>query len=93
MRDRPRSSVQLRLTLSYAGFLTLAGVLLLAAVALFLLRYIPDGDLTLRRPDGTTRFVPDRTDLLDAFTPVAALVVGSLLISEWSADGSSPGAW
>lgn len=80
MRDRPRSSVQFRLTLSYAGFLTLAGVRLLAAVALFLLRYIPDGDLTLRRPDGTTRFVPDRTDLLAAFTPVAALVVGSLLI-------------
>ena len=35
-------SVRLKLTLSYAGFLMLAGVLLLAAVWIYLLRYIPD---------------------------------------------------
>jgi two-component system, OmpR family, sensor histidine kinase VanS len=35
-------SVRLRLTLSYAGFIMLAGVFLLAAVWIFLLRYAPD---------------------------------------------------
>ena len=35
-------SVRLKLTLSYAGFLMLAGALLLAVVWVFLLRYVPD---------------------------------------------------
>ena len=35
-------SVRLKLTLSYAGFLMLAGALLLTAVWVFLLRYVPD---------------------------------------------------
>ena len=39
----PGLSVRLKLTLSYAGFLMLAGALLLAAVWVFLLRYVPDG--------------------------------------------------
>src|SRR3981189_978593 len=38
----PGLSVRLKLTLSYAGFLMLAGALLVAAVWLFLLRYVPD---------------------------------------------------
>src|SRR3982074_1676301 len=38
----PRLSVRLKLPLSYAGFLMLAGALLLAAVWVFLLRYVPD---------------------------------------------------
>jgi hypothetical protein len=38
----PGLSVRLKLTLSYAGFLMLAGALLLAAVWAFLLRYVPD---------------------------------------------------
>src|SRR5690606_11760630 len=38
----PGVSVRLKLTLSYAGFLMLAGALLLAAVWMFLLRYVPD---------------------------------------------------
>src|SRR5258708_9320508 len=38
----PGLSVRLKLTLSYAGFLMVAGALLLAAVWVFLLRYIPD---------------------------------------------------
>src|ERR671937_737132 len=37
----PGLSVRLKLSLSYAGFLMLAGALLLAAVWLFLLRYVP----------------------------------------------------
>ena len=39
----PGLSVRLKLTLSYAGFLMLAGVLMLAAVWAVVLRYIPDG--------------------------------------------------
>src|SRR5436190_14322816 len=39
----PGLSVRLKLTLSYAGILMLAGALLLAAVWVFLLRYVPDG--------------------------------------------------
>src|SRR6267142_3979900 len=46
----PGLSVRLKLTLSYAGFLMVAGALLLAAVWLFLLRYVPDRAL-LRNPD------------------------------------------
>ena len=42
MDRAPGLSVRLKLTLSYAGFLMLAGALLLAAVWLFLLRYVPD---------------------------------------------------
>src|SRR5215211_3757895 len=38
----PGLSVRLKLTLSYAGFLMLAGALLLAAVWVFLLRDLPD---------------------------------------------------
>ena len=38
----PGLSVRLKLTLSYAGFLMLASVLLLAVVWVFLLRYVPD---------------------------------------------------
>jgi two-component system, OmpR family, sensor histidine kinase VanS len=41
--DRPPGlSVRLKLTLSYAGFLMIAGALLLATVWVFLLRYVPD---------------------------------------------------
>ena len=36
-------SVRLKLTLSYAGFLMIAGGLLLGAVWVFLLRYVPRG--------------------------------------------------
>jgi two-component system sensor histidine kinase VanS len=54
----PGLSVRLKLTLSYAGFLMLAGALLLAAVWVFLLRDVPDG-----------AFVPNLSDLLRAFDP------------------------
>jgi two-component system sensor histidine kinase VanS len=38
----PGLSVRLKLTLSYAGFIMLAGALLLAVVWVFLLRYVPE---------------------------------------------------
>jgi two-component system sensor histidine kinase VanS len=66
-------SVRLKLTLSYAGFLTLAGGLLLAVVWLFLLRYVPDREIT------ALGFVPNRSDLVDAFAPRAAAAMAFLL--------------
>src|SRR3954465_3800767 len=73
-RDRGLS-VRLRLTLSYAAFLMLAGGLLLGVVWVFLLRYVPDGALVTLGP-----FVPNRSDLLDAFAPRAAAVLAFLLV-------------
>ncbi|WP_349258292.1 HAMP domain-containing sensor histidine kinase [Stackebrandtia sp.] len=75
MSRRPGMSVRLKLTLSYAGFLMLAGVVLLAAVQVFLLRYVPEG-IPMYRPGV---FVPDRSDLLRAFAPRAALALIFLL--------------
>ena len=75
MGRAPGSSVRLKLTLSYAGFLMLAGALLLAVVWLFLLRYVPDGVLATRGPS-----IPDRSDLLAAFAPRAAAVSAFLLV-------------
>lgn len=77
----PGPSARLRLTLSYAAFLMLAGVLLLAVVWVFLLRYVPDGPVGdprvtfLRAPVG-----PDRGDLLDAFVPKALAMLALLLV-------------
>jgi two-component system, OmpR family, sensor histidine kinase VanS len=74
----PGLSVRLKLTLSYAGFLMVAGVLLLAVVWVFLLRYVPE------RPNVMvgirTPFSPTRSDLLDAFAPKAAIALGVLLV-------------
>ena len=56
----PGLSVRLKLTLSYAGFLMLAGVLLLAVVWVFLLRYVPDRRRSSRPlgPVGSSRTAP-----------------------------------
>jgi two-component system, OmpR family, sensor histidine kinase VanS len=69
----PRLSVRLKLTLSYAGFLVVAGVLLLAAVYVFLLRYVPE-------VMNTPMSGPNRSDLLRAFAPRATAVLAFLLI-------------
>jgi two-component system, OmpR family, sensor histidine kinase VanS len=81
----PGLSVRLRLTLSYAGFLMLAGALLLAAAWLagqpgqsfdFLLRYVPDGAIST-----TGGLVPGNSNfLLRAFAPAAAIVLAFLLV-------------
>lgn len=75
-------SVRLKLTLSYAGFLMLAGVLLLGAVWVFLLRYVPDRALIVPgSTDGLTSGVfPVRSNLLRAFAPRAAAVSAILLV-------------
>jgi two-component system sensor histidine kinase VanS len=69
----PGISVRLKLTLSYAGFLMVAGTLLLAVVWVFLLRYVPDGS----RPG---MFGPDRSDLEEAFVPKAVWALAFLLV-------------
>ncbi|MET7451345.1 HAMP domain-containing sensor histidine kinase [Streptomyces sp. NPDC005574] len=80
MDRAPGLSVRVRLTLSYAGFLMLAGVLLLAAVWLFLLRYVPDRAMLINPDDRPTNGVfPIRSDLLDVFAPRAAAVLVFLL--------------
>jgi len=74
----PGLSVRLKLTLSYAGFLMLAGILMLAAVWLVVLRYIPDGALAHMHPSWW--FVIDRSDPLNGFGSVAAIVLAFLLV-------------
>jgi two-component system sensor histidine kinase VanS len=76
----PGLSVRLKLTLSYAGFLMLAGALLLAVVWVFLLRYVPDRVVLAGPGRGPGPFIPDRSDLLDAFAPKAAIALAFLLV-------------
>jgi two-component system sensor histidine kinase VanS len=78
-------SVRLKLTLSYAGFLMLAGVLMLAAAWLagrpgqssdFLLRYVPDDVIST-----LGALVPgNQSFFLRAFAPAAAIVLAVLLV-------------
>ncbi|MEV0278839.1 HAMP domain-containing sensor histidine kinase [Streptomyces sp. NPDC050610] len=68
-------SVRVKLTLSYAAFLMVAGGLLLAAVWVFLLQYVPD--------DWNRRLLhenPNRQLLLHTFVPAAAVVMVFLLL-------------
>nr|WP_309491616.1 hypothetical protein [Microbacterium sp. Se5.02b] len=83
-------SARLKLTLSYAGIVVVSGLLLLAAVALYLLRYVPDVQI----PVLTDLRVPNRSDLIRAFVPVAATVMVVLLALGLGGDGCSPdGCW
>ncbi|WP_165975703.1 sensor histidine kinase [Actinomadura rubrisoli] len=81
MNRRPGLSARLKLTLSYAGFLLLAGVVLLAVVWGYLLRYAPE---VITTPEGTLarsvrlRFAPGVAVAL-AFLLVFGLVGGWLL--------------
>ncbi|MEU5153998.1 HAMP domain-containing sensor histidine kinase [Glycomyces sp. NPDC021274] len=88
MDRRPGLSVRLKLAISYAALLLLAGAVLLAVVWLFLLRYVPREATTLGDPcePGTagrcppTFFIPGQLDLWRAFAPKAALMMGLLLV-------------
>ncbi|SFM52545.1 two-component system, OmpR family, sensor histidine kinase VanS [Streptomyces sp. cf124] len=81
MDRAPGLSVRVRLTLSYAGFLMLAGLLLLAAVWVFLLRYVPDRAMLITPDDKPGHGVfPVRSALLDVFAPKAAAVLLLLLV-------------
>jgi two-component system sensor histidine kinase VanS len=74
----PGLSVRLKLTLSYAGFLLLAGVLMLAAVWVVVLRYIPNGALSHMHPSWS--FLLDQSGPLNGFGSVAAIVLAWLLV-------------
>ncbi len=83
----PGVSVRLKLTFSYAGFLMLAGALLLAVVWVFLLRYVPRDAIVLPgfapsgdKLRGAGLFIPGRLDLWRAFAPKAAWAMAFLLI-------------
>jgi two-component system, OmpR family, sensor histidine kinase VanS len=81
----PGLSVRLKLTLSYAGFLMLAGALMLVAAWLagrqrqssdFLLRYVPDGVIS-----AAGGLVPGNDSfLLRELAPAAAIVLAFLLV-------------
>jgi two-component system, OmpR family, sensor histidine kinase VanS len=75
-------SVRLKLTLSYAGFLMLSGALLLAAVWVFLLRYVPNRALIVPGSTGSIPLgvFPIRSNLLHVFAPRAAAVLAFLLV-------------
>jgi two-component system, OmpR family, sensor histidine kinase VanS len=73
----PGLSARWKLTLSYAGFLMLAGALLMAVVWVFLLRYVPD---RLYLEGQFLPHIPDRHDLQRAFIPRAAEALGFLLV-------------
>jgi two-component system sensor histidine kinase VanS len=76
---RPRGlSVRLKLTLSYAGFVVLVGVLLLAVVWVFLLRYVPDPPRV--QGPGLSLRGPSRSDLQSAFAPKAAAMLACLVV-------------
>jgi two-component system sensor histidine kinase VanS len=70
----PGWSVRLKLTLSYAGFLMLAGALLLAAVWVFLLRDLPDEAVS---PGGA---VPIHSILVHDYAPATAVALAILLV-------------
>ncbi|GAA3883207.1 HAMP domain-containing sensor histidine kinase [Streptomyces sp. NPDC093675] len=74
MPRRPGLSVRLKLTLSYAGFLAVAGALLMGVVWAFLLRYVPD---TSR---GLLGISPNRYLLVHTFAPAAAVAMAFLLL-------------
>jgi two-component system, OmpR family, sensor histidine kinase VanS len=72
----PGLSARLKLTLSYAGFLMVAGALMLAAIWWSVLRYIPDGVIY----GGLPGFAPSRSDPLNGFALPAAIVLAFLLV-------------
>ena len=71
MDRAPGLSVRLKLTLSYAGFLMLAGAVLLAAGYFSLSRGVHPGVIFIVRSHG---------DLLRSFAPIAAIVMAFLLV-------------
>ncbi|MFB6623874.1 sensor histidine kinase [Streptomyces sp. NPDC056374] len=74
MTRRRGLSARLKLTLSYAGFLAVAGALLLAVVWGYLLRYVPDN------PQGLLGVSPNRWLLVRTFFPAAGVAMACLLV-------------
>lgn len=84
--DSPRPArwvvnIRTRLTLSYVLLVGLAVTGLLGAMSLFLLRYITDEYFVAYSQNSNEQiFVPNRTELLSAFVPVAVGVIVVLLL-------------
>ena len=68
----PGMSVRLKLTLSYAAFVVVAGALLLGVVWVFLLRYVPRGGTVIVHQEHVL-VSPGRGALLRDFAPAAAI--------------------
>lgn len=83
---RPGLSVRVKLTLSYAGLVLVAG-LAMFAVGILLLRFVPDGSLFV---DGGG-WAPNRTNLLEVFVRYALWATAALaalgLIGGWILAG------
>jgi two-component system sensor histidine kinase VanS len=79
MSREPGMSTRLKLTLSYAGFLVLAGVLMLAAVWVVVLRYIPQGVIARAHPSWWF-FFSSSSDPLHGFGLAALMVLGALVV-------------
>lgn len=69
-------SLRATLTLSYAGFLMLAGVVLFTA-GLLMLRFVPDGDLFT---GSTGMWAPGRADLAEVFVKYAGWAFAALAV-------------
>lgn len=67
-------SVRVKLALSYAGFLVVAGVALFA-VGFLLLRFVPEGNVSF--PGG---WAPNRSDLLEVFVRYASWAIALLIV-------------
>ncbi|MFI1442920.1 sensor histidine kinase [Streptomyces fructofermentans] len=82
MARRPEHGARLRLALSYAGFLFVAGTLLLAVMWVFVLRWLPVQDpRAIQERFGAVVIVgPNRSDLLRGFAPAAAVALALLLV-------------
>jgi two-component system sensor histidine kinase VanS len=74
MTRAPGLSVRLKLTLSYAGFVMLAGAVLLAAVWVFLLHDLPDVAVS------AGGVVPIHSIFRRDFAPIAAILLAFLLL-------------
>jgi two-component system sensor histidine kinase VanS len=77
MDRTPGLKVRFKLTLSYAGFLTVAGAFLLGGVWVLLLRYVPMGPTMMLFGH---RILSGKIALLRAFLPAAAIVLTFLLV-------------
>jgi two-component system sensor histidine kinase VanS len=83
MNRRPGLSARLKLTISYAGFLLVAGALLLAVMWIFVLRWVPTNDAeSIRKTFGGVIIIngPSRPELLRGFAPAAATALAFLLV-------------
>ena len=88
MNRRPGLSARLKLTLSYAGFLLLAGALLLAVMWIFVLRWLPTIDPKAIQKTLLDQHLPgvvivaglNRSEMLSGFAPAVGLALAFLLV-------------